>query len=130
MIGLDTSAIIDVFKGKEAIKNILDDIDEELAVSFMSYLELMFGFNTETIKEKKEEEFYDAFFNSFTNFELTKEACKKASKIFWDLKKRGEEIDEFDCIIAGIFLTKGVNTIITRNVKHFEKIRELKVIGY
>jgi len=46
------------------------------------------------------------------------------------LKKRGITIEEANCTIAGILLVNGVHKIITKNVKHFEKIHGIHVIGY
>ena len=42
----------------------------------------------------------------------------------------GNKIGDFDCAIAGIYLANSVNKIITGNVKHFERIKGLRVIGY
>lgn len=39
-------------------------------------------------------------------------------------------IGRFDSMIAGILLANGVDKIITKNVKHFEKIKGLRVISY
>ena len=47
MIGLDTSAIIDIFKGNQNIKLFLNGNKEPLAATIMSYLELFFGINPE-----------------------------------------------------------------------------------
>ena len=47
MIGLDTSAIIDIFKGDKSIKLILEKNREPLAATIMSYLELSFGLDLE-----------------------------------------------------------------------------------
>lgn len=130
MIGLDTSAIIDIFKGEEKIKQFLEKNKEPLAVTIMSYLELSFGLNPENIKHTTEGKYYDDFFKDLYNFGLTEYSCKEASKIFWNLKKEGKVIDQFDCIIAALFITNGVKRIITRNPKHFEKIKQLGVISY
>ena len=37
---------------------------------------------------------------------------------------------EFDCTIAGVYLSNNINKIITKNVKRFENILGLKVISY
>ncbi len=130
MIGLDTSAIIDIFKGSESIKEILLTINEPLIVTEISYLELMFGLDLKNLKHKREEKYYDEFFQSFLTLNLNNKACKKASEIFYDLKKKGKDIEQFDCIIAGIFLSNGIDKIISRNIKHFSNIIGLRVIPY
>jgi len=130
MIGLDTTALIDLFKGDEDIKELLKKIDEPIILNQISYLELMFGLDSFNLNHKFEEEFYDNLFNYFMNLNLNFSSCKKAREVLWNLKRRGEIIEDFDCAIAGIFLTNNVNKIITRNIKHFEKIPGLNVISY
>ncbi len=130
MIGLDTSAIIDIFRGDEAIKKALENIEEPLAVTQLSYLELMFGLDPKNEKHKVEESFYDEFFKSLLKLNLTNQSCKKASEIFWRLKKEGKTIEQFDCVIAGIFLANGINSLLSKNTKHFDNISGLKVIEY
>ncbi|MCH8003090.1 MAG: type II toxin-antitoxin system VapC family toxin [Nanoarchaeota archaeon] len=130
MIGLDTSAIVDIFKGNKDIKLFLENNKEPLAVNIMSYLELFFGLNPEDPKHITEGEYYDEFFKGLYNINLSKNSCEEASKIFWILKKEGKVIDQFDCVIAALFLTNGINKILTRNPKHFDRIKHLSVISY
>jgi predicted nucleic acid-binding protein len=130
MIGLDTSAIIDIFKGKQEIKQFLETNKEPLAVTTMSYLELFFGLNPNDQNHEKEGGYYREFFKSLYNINLTDNSCEEASKIFWDLKKAGKTIDQFDCVIATLFIKNGIKKILTKNSKHFEKIKQLTVISY
>src|SRR3989344_9408901 len=118
MIGLDTSAIIDLFRGEEKIKKYLEDNKEPLAATIISYLELFFGLDFENTKHTKEAQYYKDFFKNVYHMSLTKETCEKASDIFWHLKKDGAVIEKFDCVIAAIFMVHGVDKILTRNQKH------------
>lgn len=130
MIGFDTSAIIDIFKGEESIKEFLTSNKEPLAATIMSYLELFFGLDFENAQHTKEAQYYRSFFSEVYSLDLTKEACEGASNIYWYLKKEGKMIEKFDCIIAGIFLAGGINKILTKNKEHFKRIKEIKVISY
>lgn len=130
MIGLDTSAIIDLFKGNQNIRIFLDGNDEPLAATIMSYLELSFGLNPENPKHAEEGKYYKEFFKSVYNLDLSQSSCEEASKIFWKLKKEGKEIEQFDCVIAASFISEGINKILTGNPKHFDRIKELSVISY
>ena len=130
MIGMDTSSIIGLFKGNERIKQFLEKNKEPLAVTIISYLELYFGLNPEDPKHIIEAKYYDEFFKSLYNIDLTKDSCKEASKIFWKLRKEGKVIEQFDCIIAALFITGGIKEILTMNPKHFEKIKQLNVVSY
>lgn len=130
MIGLDTTAIIDMFKGDTLLKDVLAVQKEPFAATQLSYLELLFGIDPNVKAHQEEKKYYDEFFKSLFVFQLDSNTCVKASEIYWKLKKRGKVIGKFDCIIAAIFLANGVNKIITRNVKHFQNIPEMKVIFY
>ena len=50
-------------------------------------------------------------------------------RLYTELKKKGCDIGEFDTLIASIALAHN-ERIITRNVKHFNKIGELEVEGW
>ena len=130
MIGLDTSAIVDIFKGNEKVKEFLENNKEPLAATIMSYLELFFGINPENPQHMTEGKYYDEFFKSLYNIDLTKESCKEVSKIYWALRKEGKTIEQFDCVIAAILIASGINKILTGNPKHFERVKKLTVISY
>ena len=133
MIGLDTSAIIDLFKKDASLIKLLEkinDSNDKVALNQITYLELMFGLNFEDESSKREEEYYDSLFGSSIVIQLNNSSCKKAAKISLQLKKIGKTIEQSDCTIAAIFITNGINKIITRNKKHFENIKELEIIEY
>lgn len=130
MIGLDTSAIIDLFNEDPSLIKLLGGMDDKVALNQISYLELMFGLNFETEINKDEEGYYDSLFSSYTVLSLNNSSSKQAAKISLSLKKIGKTVDKFDCTIAGILLTNGIDKILTRNKKHFENIKGLKVISY
>ncbi len=130
MIGIDSSALIDLFKKEDSIIKLLENMEEEIVLNQISYLEIMFGLDFDNSKHKEEEVFYDKIFNNYENLDLDVNASKKSAEILFKLKKKGKIIDSFDCTIAGIYLNNSVNKIITRNIKHFENIEGLKVISY
>lgn len=130
MIGLDTTALIDLFRNNENIKKILEETDEEVILNQISYLELRFGLDFNNTKHKIEEEFYDNLFGFYSVLDLDFKASKKASIIFAELEKKGKTIGQLDCTMAGIYLTKNVNKIISRNKKHFENIAGIEAISY
>ena len=130
MIGLDTSSIIDLFKKNQSLIKFIEMTEDSIALNQFTYLELMFGLNFEDKSHKREEEYYDFLFNSYTTFPLNNLSCKEAAKILSQLKRIGKIIEQSDCAIAGIFLSNGVDKILTKNKKHFENIKGLKVLSY
>ena len=130
MIGLDTTAAIDLFKKNNDIKILIDNLEEDICSTIINYQELMYGLNPENLDHNKEEGFYDDLFSGLFLFSLDDKSAKKSRNILWQLRKLGKNIGNSDCSIAGILLSNGVNKIITRNVKHFDNINGLEVIGY
>jgi predicted nucleic acid-binding protein len=130
MIGMDSSALVDLFRGEENIVRLLESIDDKLYTSYVNYFEIMMGINTKDKNYNKELEYFESLFDEITLLNLNKKSCEISSVINWELKTRGAMIGNIDMMIAGILLANGVNQIITRNKKHFENIKGLKVISY
>ena len=130
MIGLDTCTIIDLFQGDKNLIKLIKSLDEEICLSKTSYFELIFGINPKNKKHIHEEKYYDEIFQNLKVFNLDLNSLKKSSRIFWEIKSKGKEIDRTDVLIATSFKENNVNKIITKNKKHFSQIRGLDVIGY
>ena len=130
MIGLDTSAVIDVFKGNPDVKRFLESNSEPICATMMTYLELSFGLDADKRPHREEAAYYREFFSAILNFDLTIEACEKAASVYHTLRKAGKTIGQFDCVIAAIFLANGVTKILTRNVKDYKSISQMEVISY
>ena len=130
MIGLDTTAIIDLFKKDESLRNLLKDLDDNFVSTVINYWEIKGGLNPKDNRYVLENKYYEDLFANIVIFDFDKHCVRKSSEVFWELSARGEMIDDFDSMIAGILLSNGVNKIITRNAKHFERIKGLKVLSY
>jgi len=70
------------------------------------------------------------FISGMEIFPLGFKEAEKAAEIYDKLEIQGQIIDDNDILIAGIMLSNGLKKIITRNIKHFEIIEEIEVIGY
>ncbi len=130
MIGIDTTGLIDLFRNDKNILKLLEETEEEIILNIITYLELMLGLDFRNLKHKNEESFYDNLYNQYNVLKLDYKSSKKNSEINRELKNKGKIIDPFDMTIAAIYLTNGINKIITRNVKHFENIKDIEVIKY
>jgi len=130
MICLETSFLIDVLKGKKEALEKLKEIKEEktFTTSICEY-EVMVGaylksYSDENLKKAV------SLLNAIPIFNFDTNSALKASQIFASLVKNGKEIESEDCMIAGISLSNDCNEIITRDIEHFKRIKELKVTGY
>jgi len=128
MIGLDTTAVIDLFRGDPGMKKFLEKNKEPLATSMLNYLEIHFGIDPEV--DQEEADYYEQFFHDTYFLDLTGQACRRASALHWSLRKKGKPIGKFDCVIAACLLENGVKKILTRNKKHFQHIDGIQVISY
>jgi predicted nucleic acid-binding protein len=60
-------------------------------------------------------------------FDWTPEDSKNAAQIHVTLSKAGKTLNIKDILVAGPCLTRAI-PLITRNILHFKKIKDLKVI--
>ena len=126
MIVLDSDFLIAILKkDKDVISklNVLKNTNDTIAITIFNQQEVLYG-----VLSKGENE-YDitfSFLESFTILNYSKHSMLNAIKIQSSLAKRGEEIGVIDEMIAGICLTNDAK-IITRNTKHFSKIKELRI---
>ena len=130
---LDSTFLIDLLKNKEGAYKKLDDFKKEpaLFVTMVNVFELVSGIYSISPKnnEKRLNELLK-FFAAFEILDLCLDSAIKAGEIHGKLRSNGKEIDVGDSLIAGISLTNKVDTIITKNKKHFERIEGLKVEDY
>lgn len=127
---LDTSFIIDLMKNKSnaiAKSRELEKSSLPIRSTSISVFELWQGL--EDIEDTDKREKIERFLSSIGLLAFDLHDAKKAGTIYAELERKGELIEPEDCMIAGITLSRG-ETLLTRNKRHFERIKELKVEGY
>jgi tRNA(fMet)-specific endonuclease VapC len=130
MIGIDTTVLIDLYKKDPDLIELLSKITESISTTVINSQEIQFGLNPKRKNFRIEKEFYDNLMSNLVIHDFNNVCVNKSSEIYWELYSKGKEIGKFDSMIAGILLINGVNKIITKNKKHFENIKGLKVISY
>src|SRR3989344_1532908 len=68
----------------------------------------------------------DAFLTTMETLHLDALGANLAGQIIGNLKLRGEQIDNMDALIGAVAIANN-ETLVTRNVKHFSRIKGLKV---
>ena len=123
---LDTTFLIDLLKNKkEAVEKArdLENSFEPISTTTISVFEIWQGLkNSEASRIK-------SLLSSLGTFGLDIESAIMAGDISRDLSRKGQKIDSEDCMIAGIVI-KNKETLLTRNINHFSRIHDLKVVGY
>lgn len=129
MICLDSSFLIDILNGKkEALKKLEEIKEEDTFTTSISEFEILTGAYNKNYSNEKIKKIV-SLFNGISVHSFDSNASLRASIICSDLVKKGMEIEDKDCMIAGTALSNNCKTIIT-NDKHFKRINELKVISY
>ena len=128
---LDTSFLIDLLRGKDNnVKDRIDRLDKEFlikGVTSISIMELWRGALQSTNEKEKKE--INELLKSLLTFNLDENAAKEAAEIESELTKEGDIIDLEDIMIAGISKARN-EVLLTRNVKHFKRIKGIKFEEY
>jgi len=124
---LDTSFVVDLFRGKENIRGFLD---EESATTAVTYYEMM-SYRRRR-KLKSEGAVLERFFSEVPVLPFTREAADEAAAITARLMDIGRPVNALDVLIAGIALSSRAERIITRDRDFLEiaKISDLTVTVY
>ena len=134
MIFLDTTILIDFLNGvTEAVDKVISLGGTPVFTSRLNIFEVLVGlFSIKRSEKFIQDHFmkFAALSNRIQILELDSRSTLKAAEIAGVLNKRGTPIDSIDCIAAGIAISNGINTMLTRNKKHFENIDGIKVEAY
>ena len=135
LIILDTSACIDYLDGNKNIKEVLLKIEDLIHITSITVYEIHIGleFTKRKFSEKRSnklKKIWEEFISSMEIFTLGYKEAEKAAQIYDNLLSKGKMVDDNDILIAGIMLSNGINKIITKNVKHFERIDGINLISY
>jgi len=123
MVCLDSDILIDFLNNKkEAVKKIseLKESNNSLSITSINSFELL------NISTKEKLESISNFLLNFKLYDFNFKSSETAAQIFQELKSKGEILDLADIMIATTVISND-ETLITRNIKHFERIVNLKL---
>ncbi len=129
MKALDSTFIIDALMGEKEARKLLEKNEDEYCTTQMNMYEVIRGLFLQKHNMAAYEELMD-FFDHLAVLPLTEKGIVRSAEIFATLIKKGLRVEDGDCLTAGITLSHGVTTLITRNVRHFERVPQLKVVTY
>lgn len=130
MICIDSDCIIDFLKGKKEAIEIVNQYKDEITTTEINIFEVFFGVYSRKQTDKEEEESTRLFFDSMEILDSNKRWGIRAAKILGNLVKEGKVIEQNDSLIASIMLSNDCNKIVTKNEKHFSKIKGIEVMTY
>jgi tRNA(fMet)-specific endonuclease VapC len=132
---LDTNIISYLFRGKEETRK---HFEQEIVQSDNSYVippvvvyELQRWLHDNPTPKllafaKVFEELYQSVRD---NAEMTAASWEKAAELFITLKQKGQLIEEADILIAAYCIVNDY-TLVTNNIRHFEKVLGLKYVNW
>lgn len=125
---IDSDVLIYFLKGKqEAVATLSGILPSELYISRINYAELLYGaYNSARVEENLK--IIIPFLKNFQVLEFDEEAVVIFAKEKSRLKKIGNIIADMDLMIASIAI-KNDCTLITNNLKHFERVSNLYIRG-
>ena len=129
MICFDSDFIIDFLRGKkEAVSKVKEFEDEgrELITTAINSLEIYVGIIAIDEPESQRVIKTKEFLNSILILPFTKESSEKAALLLNTLKMKGTPIGLKDTLIAAIAINNDT-PLLTRNLKHFNKIENLEI---
>lgn len=126
---MDTSTLIDLLRGNEAVVAKLKELEQTNTPLFLTSISVFeLWQHADIYHERKLKKMHDLL-ESLGVFIFDISAAKEAGSIHAILKEDGLIIDPEDSMIAGIVRIHN-ETILTRNIKHFERIPHLKIESY
>lgn len=132
MIGVDSSILIDLLRNRppaDSLKYLSEE--DQLCTSEIVVYEVLCGiYSAQHSTEQRLKEF-TAILDSFTFiFPVERATSIKAAQITGKLSKAGLTVQHNDALIAGSLLANGCRRFITKNVKDFERIKELELVKF
>lgn len=123
---LDTSIIIDYLRGQPQTVDLVDKLPGKLASSLICLSELHEGAH-HSRQPQKAKTVIDNFFHGLSRvYTINVDTADRFGKIRAKLRKTGRMIEDLDLLIAASCLVNQT-TLVTRNIKHFSRIPELKL---
>ena len=125
---LDSDILIYFLKGKEDIvQKVISLPKNDLYITIINYTELLYGiYNSNKISQNKEKIL--PFLENFKTLQFDKKSSEVFAKLKAKLKKQGNIIADMDLMIASIAIANKA-ILFTNNIKHFERIKELKILS-
>ena len=125
MILIDTDTCVEILRGNQHVIDKRLEIDEPVAISFMTVAELYYG--AEKSKNRlKNKHLVDEFILSIDVINTDIEILQKFAEIKADLEIKGFPLADADILIAATCFSR-CNKLITGNIKHFNRIDNLTI---
>ena len=128
MLVLDSDILIDNLNGRrDAILALSKIQDGEVSTTTVNAFEVLFGAFNSGIQSRVDS--VRRLISELKIMDFDSHAAEKTALLQAVLKNKGMLLDSRDAMIAGIVLSRG-GTLVTRNLKHFNRVPGLKVVKW
>ena len=123
---VDTSVIIEFLRGNKGWVEKLNDLKGEMSSSFVCLAELYEGITRDT--KVGAESRVIKFFRSMTEvYGLDGRIAENFGRVRAGLRKSGEMIEDMDILVAATCMANNL-TLVTKNTKHFARVKGLSLL--
>lgn len=125
---LDTTFLVDMLRGRKETLPLLSS-NQPLLTTHINIYEVLTGLFLKNVPPHKILE-VQQLFHDIRVLPLDDNAVIRSAEINADLLQNGLTIEDCDCLTAGIAISNGIFTIVTKNEKHFKRIKGINVERY
>ena len=118
-------------RGHAGAASLLQDLLESpdpVGISAITVMQLYHGVSRAAVPEAEAEKIQGAL-KGVATYDLTREIAARAGRIDGELVARGEAIDPADVIVGTTALHRN-EPVVTRNARHFARLRGLRLVSY
>lgn len=126
---LDTTFLIDIVESPEEVRELSERLEEKgevLATTVFNAYEALLG--VQSIRDRTQREklldLYARVLARLVVLPISLDDAAKAAELGGELRRKGRDVG-VDSLTAAIAVRSGSDGIVTRNVAHFERLREL-----
>jgi len=126
---LDTDVLIDHLRGDERATRQIEELEDAgslLSTTTINAFELHYGAH-KTENRRENVEAVRRLLGRLLVFDFVERAAEKAGEIAARLEAEGASIGFRDILVGAIIITND-SELLTRNIRHFERIHEVKLI--
>lgn len=130
---VDSTFLVDLLRGRETAVIEAAKLEEEgkIVASQISVFELLYGVHKQKhINHRRRAKQLEKLFARLILLDFDYKAASLAGKLLGELARKGKIIDVLDLLIASTILANGYNVIVSKNRKHFGRVKGLKVENY
>ena len=123
---VDSDYVVDYLKGKEAATALLSSLEGDgLAISLITYGEIYEGIYFGTNQHKHEQGFLN-FLRLVVVLPISEPVMQQFAHVRGELRRTGKLIGDFDILVAATAMQHNL-TLLTRNLKDFQRISDLNI---